>query len=295
VTQEPWTALRILQTTVDYFAGHGVEEARLDAELLLAEALGVERIKLYTDFGRALTDDEVARYRAFVKERAAGRPARYIIGRSEFYSIELKVDERVLIPRPETEILVERALEILNARSGDEFALVADLCTGSGAVAIAIARNFEEANLIATDVSPQAVELARENAATARVRDRIEFLIGDLFEPLVMMGLEGRVDLIVTNPPYVSDADWPRLPREIRKFEPRKALVAGPRGTEVQERIIADAADFLKPGAALLLEMDPSQRDALASALVPSGRYEEPVFHKDYARRLRVLEARRAS
>lgn len=295
MTQEPWTALKILQTTVDYFVDHGVAEARLDAELLLAEALGVERIRLYTDFTRVLTDEEVARYREFVKERTAGRPAKYIIGRSEFYSIGLKVDERVLIPRPETEILVERALEMLRARSAEEFALVVDLCTGSAAVAVAIARNFEEANIIATDVCPQAIDLARANAADCGVRERIEFLIGDLFEPLVMMGLEGKVDLIVTNPPYVSEGDWAKLPREIRKFEPRRALVAGPRGSEVQERVIGEAADFLKAGGTLLVEMDPSQRDTLAAAVAECGGYAEPVFHKDYGRSLRVLEVRRSA
>lgn len=290
MSRESWTPLKIVKATSDYLAGHGVGEGRLDAELLLAEVLGVERIGLYTEFDRILTAEEVDRYRELVRERAAGRPAKYITGRSEFYSIDLAVDERALIPRPETELLVERGLEIMRDHAGGEFPLVVDLCTGTGAIAIAMAVNFPDASYIATDSSPGAVDLARSNAAACGARDRIEFLIGDLFEPLVTMGLEGRVDLVVTNPPYVSDDEWRELPREIRKYEPREALAAGPRGTEVQERILEGAAAFLRGSGVLLMEMDDSQRDALEGAAGRVEEYAAAKFHTDYQRHMRVIE-----
>ena len=293
MSQENWTPLKIVKATSDYFAGQGVGEARLDAELLLADVLGIERIGLYTEFDRILSADEVDRYREMVRERAAGRPAKYITGRSEFYSIGLAVDERALIPRPETELLVEHGLEIVRERAGGEFPLVVDLCTGTGAIAIAMAVTFPDASYIATDSSPGAVDLARSNATACGARDRIEFLIGDLFEPLVTMGLEGKVDLIVTNPPYVSDAEWRELPREIREHEPRQALAAGPRGTEVQERILEGAVAFLRDSGVLLMEMDDSQRDALEEAAGRVEEYAAAKFHADYQRLLRVVEVGR--
>jgi len=290
VNQERWTPLKIVKAAADYFAGRGVGEPRLDAELLLAEVLGVDRIRLYTDFDRVLSDSEVDRYRELVRERASGRPAKYIIANCEFYSVELAVDERVLIPRPETEHLVDRALEILREGAWDAFPLVVDLCTGSGAIVIALAVNFPDASYVATDSSPGAVELARANAASAGVREKTEFLIGDLFETLATMGLEDRVDMVVTNPPYVSEDEWRDMPREITGWEPREALVAGPRGSEVQVRILKDALAFLRPGGVLLMEMDPAQGDELERAAARFGGWGPPRFIPDYAKRLRVME-----
>ncbi|MCD6404699.1 MAG: peptide chain release factor N(5)-glutamine methyltransferase [Planctomycetes bacterium] len=290
VAEEVWTTVKILKWTTEYFRKHHVAEPRLDAELLLSAVLGVERISLYTHFDRQLADDELARFRALVEERAAGRPAKYITGRTEFYSRALAVDERVLIPRPETEIVVERALAILTAGPDTRFPLVADICTGNGAIAVALATNFTGATYIATDSSPGAVEVARDNAVENGVREKIEFLIGDLFDPLVTMGLEGKVDLVVSNPPYVSEAEWTKLPREIRKYEPRAALVAGADGTEIQKRLLDDARTFLCPGGTLLLEMDSSQREALEETVAGFEEYALPTFHQDYARHCRVLE-----
>jgi release factor glutamine methyltransferase len=290
VSDEIWTTLRILKTTTEYFKKHDIAEARLDAEILLAHVLDCERIHLYPDFEHPLDEGELARYREAVRARAAGRPAKYITGRTEFFSLPFAVDERVLIPRPETELLVERGLELLKKNSGGEFALVLDLCTGSGAVVVALAANFADANYIATDISPGAVELARTNASAGNARERIEFLIGDLFEPIVTMGLDGRFDLILSNPPYVSESEWQALSREIRGFEPRGALVAGPAGDEVERRIVREAHDFLRPGGTLLVELDPSQKKALEDEAVETKGYLAPVFHKDYAQRDRILE-----
>lgn len=290
---QAWTPLKLISWTTDYFHNHGVEEARLDAELLLAHVLGVDRIMLYAGFERVVTPGELARYRAMVKDRAAGRPAKYIIGRAEFHSLPFAVDERVLVPRPETEILVERALAVLEEQARGEFQLVVEIGTGSGAVAISIAANFAEANLIATDVSPAALDVARANAEANNVASRIEFLCGDLFEPLATLGLEGRVDVVVSNPPYVSEREWDKLPREIRSFEPRLALVAGPGGTEIHLRLIAEAPQYLRQGGALLLEMDASQKDALSAAAQASGAYADAEFYQDYARLSRVAAMRR--
>jgi len=290
VEEKAWTPLKLVAWTVQYFQEHGVEEPRLDAELLLADVLGVERIMLYAGFERVLTDDQLAKFRACVRARAAGRPAKYISGRTEFYSIPLRVDDRVLIPRPETEILVERALQLLAERPRDEFPLVVEIGTGSGAVVIALAKTFPDANYVATDVSPEALGLARENAEANSVAPRIEFLSGDLFDPLATMALEGRVDLIVSNPPYVAEAQWSSLAREIRMFEPKHALVAGAHGTEILARLIDGAPPFLRSGAALLTEMDPSQKDAVSSCAARRCEYAPPCFHRDFAGLWRVAE-----
>lgn len=288
--EEPWTPVKLINWTADYFSKHHVDEPRLDAELLLAHILGVDRIALYAGFERVLAPDELARFKALVKERVSGRPAKYITGRTEFFSVGLAVDERVLIPRPETELLVELSLAMLRGRPAGEFPLVVDLCTGSGAIAIALAQGFPDANYIATDKSPAALEVAAANAAANNVADKIEFLSGDFFEPLVTAALEERVDLVISNPPYVSKPDWLDLPREIRDFEPETALVAGPDGTEIQKRIIEAARGFLRRGAKLLMEMDDSQHDALAEHAARFDDYSSPFFHKDYARFNRVIE-----
>jgi release factor glutamine methyltransferase len=290
VDNEVWTPLKLLKWTAEYFKKYNVEEPRLDAELLLANVLGVDRIMLYAGFERVIGDDELKAFRGFVKERAAGRPAKYILGRTEFYSLAFRVDERVLIPRPETELLVERTLSILKDRAAGEFPLVVEIGTGSGAIAIALAKNFAGANFVATDVCADALELARDNAKANGIEGKIEFLKGDLLEPLVTMGLEGKVDVIVSNPPYVSEDGWRALPREIREHEPRLALVAGPEGTEVQVRIVDEARNFLRPGGALLEEMDSRQKDALSEAAARYEGYAAPVFYQDYAKLWRVVE-----
>lgn len=292
---ESWTPLKLLDWTTKYFDKNNVEQPRLDAELLLAHVLGIERIMLYTGFDRVLDDEQLSRFRAFVRERAAGCPAKYILKRCEFYSLSLAVDSRVLIPRPETELLVERALAILAARETAEFPLVVEIGVGSGAISIALAASFPNAAYVATDVSTQALEVARANAAAHSLDARIEFIAGDLFDPLATMGLEGRVDLIVSNPPYISEEEFKALPREIRNYEPACALVAGPEGTEVHIRILDSAASFLAPGGVLLMEIDPAQRARLEAEVGERPQYSKPLFHRDFARLDRVIEVSRDS
>lgn len=293
MAKEVWTPLKLINWTTEYFTRNGVEEARLDAELLLAHALGVERIMLYAGFDRVVAGEELAGFRAMVKERAAGRPAKYIIGRAEFYSLSFAVDERVLIPRPETELLVERALAVMKDNASGEFQLAVEIGTGSGAVVVALAANFSDAGFIATDLSSKALEVARANAEANKAASRIELLTGDLFDPLRTLALESKVDLVVCNPPYVSQSGWAGLPREIREHEPRQALVAGPAGTEVQERLVCEAPQYLRPGGTLLLEIDNGQREDLVRIASRSGAYEDPTFHKDYGGLWRVCQLRK--
>ena len=291
--KETWTSLKLLKWTTDYFAKHGVEEPRLDAEILLARTLGIERIMLYAGFERVIAGDELARFREQVKERAAGRPAKYITGRTEFYSLPFLVDERVLIPRPETELLVERALALLKAAPPETRPVVVEVGTGSGAIIVATAANHAGARYVATDISDEALDVARANAEMSGVTAAIEFHGGDLFEPLDRLALAGHVDILISNPPYVSEDGYARLPRDIRAYEPRVALVAGPRGTEVHERILDRAHVYLKPGGTLLMEMDNDQKPRLEEYAAKSGRYQAALFHQDYARLWRVIEIMR--
>jgi release factor glutamine methyltransferase len=293
VESEDWTPLRLLKWTTEYFVKHAVEEARLDAELLLAKALGVDRIMLYAGFERVVTPDELRCFREMVRQRAAGRPAKYIVGATEFYSLPFAVDERVLIPRPETELLVERALSVLRAAATAEFQLVVEIGTGSGAISVALAANYADASYIATDISSDALDVARANAEANKVASKIEFLQGDLLAPLSTIALEGRVDMIVCNPPYVSEQGWAALAREIRTYEPRAALVAGPDGCEFHLRLVTDAVMFLRPGGTLLVEMDGSQKDSVATAVSSCPEYFPATFHQDYAKMWRFYELQR--
>jgi release factor glutamine methyltransferase len=293
VEKEVWTPLRLLKWTAEYFKKRGVEEPRLDAELLLAKALGVERIMLYAGFERIVTDEELARFRESVKERIAGRPAKYIVGRTEFYSLPFKVDERVLVPRAETELLVERTIDLLEKMPGDPRPVVVELGTGSGAVAVAVASRCRAPRYIATDISGRALEVARENAVLNGVADAVEFVEGDLLRPVEPLVAGGSVSIVVSNPPYVKAGDLPSLPKEIREYEPTNALVAGPAGTEVHERILDEAGPFLRSGGALLMEMDNDQKRPLEEIAARHAEYTQPVFHQDFANLYRVIELRK--
>lgn len=291
--KEVWTPLRLLKWTTEYFKKHGIEEPRLDSELLLAKTLGVERIMLYAGFERIVTDDELARFRESVKERVAGRPAKYIIGRTEFYSLPFKVDERVLVPRAETELLVERTIDLLEKMPREPRPVVVEIGTGSGAIIIAVASHFRSPRYIATDISDKALEVARENAALNGVADAVDFVAGDLFEAVRDVTAEGTVTIVVSNPPYVKSGDLPLLPKEIREYEPVNAVVAGPAGTEIHERILEEAGGYLISGGTLLMEMDNDQKGPLEEIAARHAEYTQPVFHQDFSNLWRVIELRK--
>ncbi|MDI6725458.1 MAG: peptide chain release factor N(5)-glutamine methyltransferase [Smithellaceae bacterium] len=257
---------------------------RLDAEVLLSHFLKIDRLVLITEPQRSLTEDEVRDFIFWVERRTLGEPVAYITGMKEFWSLPFEVNRDVLIPRPETELLVEEAIK---EATGRKEIRILDLGTGSGAIAVALAHELKNARLVATDISPAALMTAEGNARANGVADRITFLWGDLFAPV-----DGFFDIIVSNPPYIAEEDFPLLPVGVKGYEPSSALLAGPDGTDVLRRIIEAAPTFLKPGGSLLLEIGARQRDAIALLLGRAGLIE-PVFRRDYAGYWRVARARK--
>jgi release factor glutamine methyltransferase len=268
----------VLRRAADHLAKTS-ETGRLDAELLLAHVLNRERIELYTDFDRPLTTPELDAYRELVARRARHEPVAYILGEWGFRRLTLTVDRRALIPRPETEIVVERALAHL---SGLEAPRALDVGTGTGAIALAIADEFPGARVTAVDVSPDALELARENAA--RTGLAVELVLQDLRNGLP----DGPWDLVVSNPPYVEPLDLETLMPDVRDYEPQVALV----GTGVTEAVMRGAAEALVPGGWLVLEVGEGQAHATAAALAEHG-YLDIVTTTDLTGRDRVVEGRR--
>ncbi|MEO6602807.1 MAG: peptide chain release factor N(5)-glutamine methyltransferase, partial [Polyangiaceae bacterium] len=219
---EPWSIKRVLAWASDDFKRRGNKSARLDAELLLGEALGLDRIKLIVEAERLLTEDELSRYRALIKRRRASEPMAYILGRREFFALPLLVDRRVLIPRPDTEALVETALD--GTRERHLYGRMLDLCTGSGCVAIAFAKERPTWRITAVDLSPDAASVARENVRRAGVAHHLAILEGDLFAPLPK---GAKFELITANPPYIPSAEIADLDADVRDFEPHMALDGG--------------------------------------------------------------------
>ncbi len=257
----PWTTLKLLEWTQGYFAQKGVDAPRLTAELLLAHALGCDRVRLYLDFDKPLGEAELAAYRELVRRRADREPTAYLVGRKEFYGRPFRVDARVLIPRPETEVVLEAALAALPA-GGQAL----DLCTGSGALGVTLALERPGAQVTATDVSAEALEVARDNAARLGAAS-MTFLGGDLYDRVAP---GRRFDVIVSNPPYVPRGELDTLAPEVRR-EPLLALDGGDDGLAISRRIAAGAPARLRPGGALVLEMHESHLDALPSICLECG------------------------
>lgn len=287
---ETWTVGRLLQWTTDYLKGRGADVPRLDAEVLLAEALGCKRIDLYTAFEEVPNEEQRTAFRELVRRRAEGAPVAYLVGRREFYSLSFKVAPGVLIPRPETELLVVALRDLAKAWPGSGPLAIADVGTGSGILAVCAARYLPTAQVTAIDTSRSALEIAAENATAHGVAGRIELVCSDLFAGIPA---ERRFDFILSNPPYVSEAEAVKLPRDVRDYEPREALVAGPHGTEVIERLIPQAAERLTPGGHLLIEISPMIHDAVQKRLAAESRLESRPTIKDLARLPRVVQARR--
>ena len=266
-----------------------IASPRLDAELLLSHALGCDRVRLYMDMQRPLDRAELAAIRALVVRRRRREPVAYILGRREFYKRDFEVNADVLVPRPETEVLVDRALDALGSASGAPVRVL-DLCTGSGVVAITLALERENLSVDATDVSEGALAVARRNVERHGLRTRVELHHGDLFAALPQAR---RYGLITANPPYVSEGEWASLAADVAEHEPRVALLAGPHGLSVIERLCASAADWLEPSGTLLMEVGHRQAQAVLALLQQTGRYERAIAHHDLAGIERVIEARR--
>ena len=285
----PWTVLRLINWTKDYFARSGVDDPRLSAEILLADVLSCPRINLYAQFARVVGPEDLARYRDYVRRAASSEPVSYILGRREFYSLSLKVTPDTLIPRPETELLVDVVLECVRIRGAGRHW---DVCTGSGCVAVAAARYAPALEVLATDVSEAALAVAAENAASLGVGGRVRTLHADLLAlPAEAAGM-APFDVITANPPYVSEAEMADLPANVRA-EPKLALCAGPTGLEMIERIVAGAPTHLVVGGTLATEIGLGQADRVYGLLRGDGRYEEIRFLKDPVGIDRTAVARR--
>jgi release factor glutamine methyltransferase len=288
MSDDVWTVGRLLTWTTDWLGARGSEAPRLDAEVLLAHVRGCPRIALYTAFDTPVADAERARFRELVKRRGEGEPVAYLVGSKEFFSLAFAVTKDVLIPRPETEGLVVRSLDLVKQAPAPR---IADVGTGSGAIAVTLAKQLPKATLVATDIAPAALAVAEANAARHGVAERIEFVACDL---LADPRATGPWDVIVSNPPYVRDDEYPALPRDVRDHEPKTALVAGPTGVEIVTRLAAEAAERLAPGGWLLVEIGPSTAAAAEAALAAQpGLVPGPTL-KDLAGLPRIVQARRA-
>ena len=278
---ETWTTLKLLAWTQEFFARKDVDAPRLTAEVLLAHALRCDRVRLYLDFDRPLGEPELAAFRDLVRRRSEGEPTAYLVARKEFYGRPFRVDARVLVPRPETETVLETALALL-----PEGGRVLDLCTGSGVLGITLALE-RRARVVATDLSPAALEVARENARALGAE--VTFLEGDAFEPLA----PGETfEVIVSNPPYVPTGELAGLQREVQR-EPRLALDGGADGLAVLRRIVAGAPARLVPGGALVAEAHESHRDVLPPLCLAAG-FQRAEVRPDLAGLPRCLVARMA-
>ena len=284
------TIAEAIQKAAESLSAHNVPNARLDAELLLRHVLDKDRAWLLVHMQDKLDDQGQRSFERSIERRKLREPLQYITGTQEFWGIPLTVTPDVLIPRPETEFVVEAALK---AVSGHTTPVIVDLCTGSGCIAISLAKELPKARLFATDRSDLAVPIAQENARQNGVADRIRFLEGDLFGPLEEMDLRGRIDCIVTNPPYVRSGDLVTLQPEVRDFEPEMALVAGPDGTEIAERIIHRAPEYLKSGAPLIMEMGIGQAAALRNIIEHTHAFGPIEIVKDLAGIERVIITRK--
>jgi release factor glutamine methyltransferase len=263
---------------------------RSDAEELLGRLLGLTRAGLHLDGARVLTDAEATRFDGWLARRAAHEPVQYITGRAAFRGLDLAVGPGVLVPRPETEGLVEAVLGVLR-EAGWPAPRVLDLGTGSGAVALAVAAEWPAAALTATDASPAALERARANAAALGLADRVRFVPGRWFEAV---GADERFEVVVSNPPYVAADEWDALPRDVRDFEPREALLAGPRGLDDLRVIAGDAPAHLAPGGLLALELAEARAGEVAAWFLCSPLWCGVEVRPDLAGRPRCLLARRA-
>jgi len=286
---QTWTIQKLLNWITEYFTDKGIDSPRLSAELLLSHILAMKRIELYTQFDKPVEKQQLHRLHDLVKRAAQNEPIAYLTGKTEFYSLEINVAPDCMVPRPETELLVERAVEFLRTRPGPQF--VCDLCTGSGCIAVAIAKSFPDARIIATDISAAALDVAAANIEMYQLKNRIKLLQGDLFDPLVPHLDVEKFDLLVCNPPYVSAPEFEALDKNVKDYEPKLALFAGIDGLDIYRRLCKKADRFLMPDAALMLEIGCAQGPAVTELLQQTGAFAEIKIEKDSHNNDRILTA----
>lgn len=288
-----WTILELLRWTTEYFRTKGVSEPRASAEVLLAHTLGASRLDLYLRYDQPLNAEELARFKALVVRRRNGEPVAYLTGHREFWSLDFRVTPAVLIPRPETETLVAAAVEAARTQNSEHRTPAPwglEIGVGSGALVIALAKELPQVHWVGVEISAAALEVAQDNARRHGVLDRVHLLQGDLlsaFKPLASF------DLVVANLPYVPQAEWERLPREIKEFEPRQALLAGEDGLDLIRRLIRQVHLHVKEGGWLLLEVGDRQAEKVEGLLLQTGPYERLETIKDFNGIERVVRARR--
>jgi release factor glutamine methyltransferase len=290
---ETWTVRRLLEWTTGFFTRKSVDSPRLSAELLLAHVLNIARIKLYTDYDRPLAERELTTYRDLVKRAGEQEPIAYLTGKAHFFNIEFEVDKGVLIPRPDTETLVENVLQTARHQPGMEAPRILDLCTGSGCIACALAHRIRSAIVTATDISPEAVKVATKNVERLGLTDRVKVLHGDLYDPLKDEVDARPFNLIVSNPPYIPTGQIASLDQNVRDYEPKLALDGGIDGLVVHRRILEHAAYRLLPGGRAYLEIAFDQGDAALELATHYGDLVEPHILRDYGGNDRVLVVRR--
>lgn len=286
-----WTVGRLLTWTTEWLAGRGSDSPRLDAEVLLAAVRGCPRILLYTAFDEPVSDEQRSRFRDLVRRRGGGEPVAYLVGSREFFSLAFEVTPATLIPRPETEGLVIRVLDLWKQRATQTGPRIVDVGTGSGAIGVTLATRLAGATVLATDQSKAALAVAAANAERHGVADRVTCVASDLLDH---PAAAGPWDFVVSNPPYVREDEFDGLPPDVRLHEPREALVAGPTGCELIARLLPQAAERLVPGGWLLIEVGPATATA-AEQLVAEmpGLIAEPTL-PDAAGLPRIIQARRA-
>ena len=290
MAEEIWTIGRILKWTEQYFGGKGVESPRLDAEVLLSHVLGKERIYLYVHFDEPLEKAELAAYRELIRQRVQRVPVAYLVGHREFMGLSFQVGRATLVPRPETELLVQAALERLKGLTGDPL-LFADIGTGTGAICLSVLHFLPASKAVTVDISPEAIAVAKKNAEAMNLSGRVEFLEGDLLAPL-----EGRkFAAILSNPPYIPDEEISGLPPEVRDNEPMTALAGGADGLDFYRRLCGEAPALLEPNGFLAFEVGIHQSAAVAGMAEENPLIARTEILKDLAGIERVVIAWRGA
>ncbi|MGA3067422.1 MAG: peptide chain release factor N(5)-glutamine methyltransferase [Tepidisphaeraceae bacterium] len=293
-SEAPWTIRRLLEWTGGFFARKEVDSPRLSAELLLAHVLGLARIKLYTNYERVVGPAELGAYRELVRRAGEQEPIAYLTGKAHFFNLEFEVTPEVLIPRPDTETLVENVVQLIRHQSGLESPRVLDLCTGSGCIAAAVAHHVKKAVVVATEISPAGAALARRNVERLGLVGRVTVEEGDLFEPLERLVDRQPFDLILANPPYVPTGQIATLDRNVRDFEPMAALDGGLDGLAIHRRILQQSPQRLKAGGHIFLEIAFDQGELAVQLVREHPQFVDAKVLKDHAGNDRVLTARMA-
>ena len=272
---------------------HNIDSPRLDAEIILSHLLSCKRIGLYTHPDKPVDNATAILFKNAIQKRARRVPLQYINNLANFMSLEFYVDERVLIPRPETELLVEAVIKLSQTMPDKREIVIVDIGAGSGNIAVTLAKNIDKARIFATDISPDALAVAKINAQKHNMLDKITFLCGDTFQPLEKVGIESKIDFIVSNPPYISSNEFNTLQKEVKDHEPYAALISGQDSLQMFKRIIANTNIWLKPNGYIVFEVGENQAVKVSRLIGGTGCFKKAYFIKDYQQIRRIVIARK--